>query len=80
MVIMATILNPVWKSGPRICEKSWLPSLRDLPDLMRFLNANGSQCHITRIWQCTEGCGGWHADVEQPTAIAGKFGTQRHDP
>lgn len=76
---MATLLNPCWKSSPPICQKTWLPSLKDLPDLMLWISRGGSLCEVKRIWQCTgeNSCGGWHADLEYKGPSGGTSGTTR---
>lgn len=69
--------NPVWLECPPLCQKSWLPSLQTLPDLLVFLARNGPRCEVLRVYQCNH-CRGWHAETSGPDPAGNTSGTTRY--
>lgn len=70
-------VNPVWKSGPKICEAENLPALPSLEALYRFLAKNAPSCKVLSVILNCPSCGQFHARTSAPDPAGGSSGTGR---
>lgn len=76
-VILKVILNPVWKTGPKVCATTLLPAFETAALLGAFLATNAPGCKVKKIIVNCPSCGMFHAETSAPVPSGGSSGTGR---